>query len=468
MKNIFTYEWKLFIRNRAMLWSWILMLGIGLYAIYYGWSFNDTQLQLITKIDTAYQARIQTQLQRFSADTTTKEGKADYRNAHDAYMNEWYTRPMVWKHPQGLQALSLGQSDNQPFYYNLWIFNNVYNTRQTELRNPDKLLAGNFDLSFVIIFLLPLLIIAYSYNVVSADREDGLAGLLNVQGISQRAIASVRLLFRCCVVLILAFTLSIVGVVINGVATTTAAGWLGVSVLYILFWFSLVYWLTALGKSGAVTALKLVSLWVVLLIMIPSLLNSLQKVNEGAKMEIAEANREYGSKIWGMDKRLLADTFLLVKPEWKKHFMLKNDTNELRSVAYAYFTMHNMNRVGREIDSVAFYQQSHVERFNYINPVFAIQLLYNKLAATELNNFIVFREAASAYQEQRYELIAQRELSGEKLTPASFQAYPKFLQPPTGLASSDWLGSIIPVMCFMLIALVLGNYHSKKNQSHEK
>ncbi|MBX3239262.1 MAG: ABC transporter permease subunit [Chitinophagaceae bacterium] len=467
MKNIFTYEWKLFIRNKTMPATWLLMFGIGLYALYYGRSFSDTQLDTITKIDTAYQARIQTQLQRFSADTTTKEGMSDYRNVHDAYMNEWYTRPMVWKQPEGLQALSLGQSDNQPFYYNLWIYNNVYNTRQPELRNPDKLLAGNFDLSFVIIYLLPLLIIAYSYNVVSADRENGLAGLLNVQGVSQRAIVSGRLLFRCCTVLVLALLLSIIGIIINGVAMGAAAGWLGVNVLYILFWFSLVYWLTASGQSGAVTAVKLVSLWVVLLIMIPSLFNSLQKINEDAKMEIAEASREYGGKIWDMDKQLLADTFLLVKPEWKEYFILKNDTNDLRSVAYTYFTVYNMNRVGRGIDSAALQQQSRLERFNYVNPVFATQLLYNKLAATELNNFIVFREAASAYQQQRYELIAQKELSGEKLTPASFQAYPKFVQPVTGLTAGDWFRSMIPVMCFMLIALLLGNYYWKNN-AHKK
>ncbi len=461
MKHIFRYEWKLFLRNRTMLWAWVLMLGIGLYAIYYGWSFNDTQSQLITKIDTAYQVRVQKQLRHFSADTTTKEGKSAYANAHDPYMNEWYVRPVVWKRPDGLQALTLGQSDNQPFYYDLWVYNNVYNTRQIELRNPDKLLAGNFDLAFVIIYLLPLFIIACSYNIVSTDRENGITGLLAVQGIYKRNLAAGRLLFRCCLVLALALLLSITGMIINGVAAVPAVAWTGITIGYILFWFAWVYLFVGLNQSGAVTALKLVSVWIILLILVPSVLNSLQKNNEDARLEVADASREYGSRIWYMDKQLLTDTLFQVKPDWKESFARKLDTNELKSVAYTYFTMQNMNNVGRRIDSIALQQQSLIEKQNVINPVFAAQLLYNKLSGTELNNYIEFRKAASGYQEQRYDIIGSKQLAGEPLTEAAFMSYPAFTPPAAGFSVKEWLAGMIPLLCFTLLCLLLGNYYWK-------
>lgn len=465
MKYILAYEWKFFLRKRIMVTAWCLMLAIGLYALYYGRSFNQTQLVTINKIDTAYQHRIHTQLKNFDADTATIEGKSNYNNARDPFMNEWGTRPMAWKNPSGLQAMSLGQSDNQPFYYNLWVYNNVYNNKQVELRNPDKLLSGNFDLAFVFIYLLPLLIIAFSYNVTSLDREQGIAGLLSVQGASERNMARARLFFRCGLILSLVLLLSIIGFAVNRVSLPAALAWTGISVLYTVFWFSLAYAFTSLRNAGSLTALKLVSIWIVLLILIPSLINGLQQPNDQAKIEIADAAREYPGTVWGMEKKYLADTLFAIKPAWKEMFEAgSKDTTELRSIAYAYFMGQKMTQVGRRIDSLALGQQRQLENFNVINPSYGVQSLYNKLAGTELSSYINFREDVDAYQQERYEHITAKRLPGEKLTPSAYKAYPVFTQPYQRISSREWLIGAGPLLFFILLFLIAGNYffqHSK-------
>lgn len=174
IKHIFQYEWLLLRRDKFRMATLLFMLLVGFYALYYGHSFQQKQMATVYSLDTAYKNRVQKQIENYAADTSTKEGKSAYENAHDPFMNEWYTHPVIFKKPSALQALSIGQSDNQPFYNEIWLYNdNIYTSKQLELRNPDKLLAGNFDLAFVLIYLVPLLIIAFSYSVFSQDKESG-------------------------------------------------------------------------------------------------------------------------------------------------------------------------------------------------------------------------------------------------------------------------------------------------------
>ncbi len=466
MKHILTYEWRLFLRSKGALAAWLLMLLIGVYALYYGRSFHQVQQVTLTKIDTAYQNRILTQVQNFSADTATKEGKSTFNNARDPFMNEWATRPMAWKQPSGLQALSIGQSDNQPFYYNLWVYNNVYNTKQVELRNPDKLLSGNFDLAFVIIYLLPLLVIAFSYHVASQDDEQGITSLLLTQGVSQQAVIIHRLLFRSLVMLALVLFLTTTGMLLNRVPVGTAIGWIGVSLLYTLVWFAIVYAFVSFRNASSVTALKLVSAWIILLILIPSLINGFQQPDEKGKLEIADASREYPGQIWSMEKKKLADTLFQVKPEWKDLFdKSKRDTSELRSTAYIFFLGQKMNSVGFRIDSIAIAGQQQIERLNFINPVYAAQMLFNKLAGTELNSYVDFRKAVSDYQLQRFDRITVKRLPGEKLRVDEYEAYPVFQQSRAGLGLQQWLLGLSPLLLFLFIFILIGNYSWKKSKN---
>lgn len=457
MNTIFKYEWKLFVRNKIALLAWSIMLLAGLYAVYYGRSFHASQLATITRIDTAYQNRVKNQLDNFSADTTVKEGKTKYRNAHDPFLNEYYTRPMVWKYPHSLQALTIGQSDNQPFYYNIWVYNNVYNTRQVELRNPSKLLAGNFDLAFVIIYLLPLLVIASCYNVLSADREAGITGLLSVQGLTMHKIVSGRLLFRGILAFFLILLLSITGFAANGIYDAYSIFcWLGIALSYLVFWITLIYAVVSAKKSSSVTALVLVGCWVIFLLVIPSLINNFQRTEDAGRIRIADADREFSNQLWEMDKKVLIDTLLQVRPDWRK-FSVK-DTNEVRSIAYSYLDMLNMNRVGKGVDNSALKEQQRLKKFNFINPAFCAQLLFNKLARSEIEDFVAFRNHAAGYQLQRSEIINDFRLSDKMFDLSDYQKYPVFTQIRLTIPASQWVSGSLPLLLFCLISIAIGQW----------
>ena len=458
MKTIFIYEWKNFLRNQVMVGSWIAMLLIGSYAIYYGnVSLND-QRDIILQIDTAYQSRTKVQLENFAiTDTINAETKAAYQSAHVPLLNEYALRPMIWKAPAPLQALSIGQADTQPFYYNLWMYYNVYSNKQPELTNPAKLKAGNFDLAFVFVYLFPLLLIAYCFDVSARDKEAGIEKLLIAQGISLHRLAIGRLLLRVTVVLSLAFILSAAGFLVNGVSQAVAvAGWLLITAVYLIFWVAVVYLVTALGKSSGLSALILVGIWVLLVLLIPSMVNKIVPPVQVDYVAQADAEREYGSYIWDMDKSRLLDTLHQVKPSWKDYAV--TDSNEMRNVAYLFFNMANLNRIGQIHDSLVSQAQNGQENFNYINPAFCAQVLYNRLAETEAGNYLHFRASAASYQLQRNEIISDFRMSKREFTKSAFTNIGGYEQRSLQLGLREWSNGILPLIVLSIMAAVAGYF----------
>jgi ABC-2 type transport system permease protein len=75
--------------------------------------------------------------------------------------------------PAPLAPLAIGQSDLLPYYYKISLRSRDTMLGNDEIENPVHLLSGRFDLAFVTIYLYPLVILALSYNLISAEKEDG-------------------------------------------------------------------------------------------------------------------------------------------------------------------------------------------------------------------------------------------------------------------------------------------------------
>lgn len=459
MKPIFQYEWKLFLRSKGMIIAWLVMFSIGLYAIYYGHSFQQTQKNTVYSIDTAYHNRVQKMVQNFTADTSTKEGKEAYSNAQDPLMNEWYTHFMLWKQPADLQALSVGQSDNQPFYYYLYpYFNNVYNSKEIELRNPQKLMAGNFDLAFVIIYLFPLLFIVYSYAIISADREAGVSTILAAQGVSIRKIANSRLLFRFLLVTCLFLLLSCFGFLFNGIQSVAEmSNWLIIGLSYLLCWLALMYAIVSLRKSSTITSLLLLCCWILFLLLIPSFVNNNAVPKDAERLEISDADREYSQHLWDYwqsKTTALIDTFYTVMPQWK-HYGIK-DTNDVNSVAYSYLDILYMNRKGWMNDSSILEMQYSQNKYNFFNPAFVAQRAFNLLAGSESSQFILFKKAAADYHLQRTAYMSVLRLDGKPLSVTDYKAYPVFMQADYGITAKDILNWLWPLWLLSIVMCAIG------------
>lgn len=80
-----------------------------------------------------------------------------------------------------VSSLAIGQRDITPSLISVTIRNLEAQKYDAEFVNPYNQMIGNIDFSFVLIYLFPLLIIAFTYNILSEEVESGTSKLLTVQ-----------------------------------------------------------------------------------------------------------------------------------------------------------------------------------------------------------------------------------------------------------------------------------------------
>jgi ABC-2 type transport system permease protein len=278
--RVLRHEWRL-LTTDGSLW---LVIGIFAAAIAYG-TFNGVRWVRFQQAAIAETAR--EERDRFEAQDATisrvKAGElklspfADPRNPQTAG-SRLGARYAVMP-PTPLAALSIGQSDLLPYYFKVTSDSKENVTAGTELENPHRLLTGRFDLAFVLIYLYPLLVLAFSHNLLSAEKEQGTLSLALSQPVSLATLAVGKLTIRFALFLVTLAVLAGTAAAIAGIditgdgALARASLWLVAVVTYGLVWFALAVLVASFGRPSSTNAMVLAALWLAFVVLVPSLLN---------------------------------------------------------------------------------------------------------------------------------------------------------------------------------------------------
>ena len=95
-----------------------------------------------------------------------------------------------------MAGLSIGQADVNPVVKRITIKTFEAQKYDTDLVNPMNLQSGNLDLSFVLIYLLPLLAIVFTFNAISEETETGTWRLVAIQAKSKLGFVLAKLAVR--------------------------------------------------------------------------------------------------------------------------------------------------------------------------------------------------------------------------------------------------------------------------------
>jgi len=107
-----------------------------------------------------------------SIEETTQYQK-EHINRHTDYNKDdfglmlYYVKFSLVNYTPILNALSIGQRDINPSIKSVTIRTLEAQKYDADLNNPYNLLIGSIDFSFVLVFLFPLLIISFTYNIIS-------------------------------------------------------------------------------------------------------------------------------------------------------------------------------------------------------------------------------------------------------------------------------------------------------------
>ena len=259
-------EWRVVSRERGAQWSVLVLLALAALCLWNGFSFK-------TQRDEAASAEIARSLEARARDAQTVRAEEAGEQPRNAWGPSNVTRAN-WNvaRPSGpLAMLSFGREDIEPASANvsLWMVREDNLFRKYEFGSPLAIAAGRFDAGFLVVLLLPLFVLALTYNVVAQERESGRLRLMLVQGKSVASRFALRGVLRLLPVWL---TLGAIGVGAwwLGAPPDRLGLWMAGALLYVLFWVGLSMALATLRLRQEVLALTAAGLWLLVVVLVPA------------------------------------------------------------------------------------------------------------------------------------------------------------------------------------------------------
>jgi ABC-2 type transport system permease protein len=375
----------------------------------------------------------------------------------------YYLRFSLVNPSSPITALSIGQRDVNPSVQSVTIRNLEGQKYDTDLANPANLLAGNLDFSFVLIYLFPLLIIVFTYNMLSEEKESQTWRLVRVQARNPLTMLGHKVLVRMgAVYLALVILLGYAAVVLSLPMDEAFVAFVVLALLYLAFWFALSYWVMSWQGSSSTNAVSLISFWVLLTIVCPALVNNylIERYPVPEALSTAVENREGYHEKWDMDKKVTMDAFYTHYPQFRKYGVPEKQFDYLW-----YYAMQQMGDDDAREHADELWEKLEIrERFNrsiaLFIPTIHTQLTANQLAKSGMLNHLKFLEGTTRFHE-KLRLHFYPKIFEKK--PAATENWDQWeVESYVEQSELDWVSLITPLLGFYLLFIFLG-YNTLRN-----
>ncbi len=412
---LFRLELRLLARERGV---WVL-LALFAAALLYGLG-NGAQLH-------ARQSQITAQLNRAATDRAVQVRDFLGRQSLDAQAVAGRGEIAILS-PAPLPLLATGQSDLVPGHQviSVWNLSAPAETR-SELENPSVLLAGRFDLAFVLVWLFPLFLVAFVHDLAAGDRESGTLRLGLAQGITPGRWLAHRALARALPVL----GLAALGTLAAGVVSDSAAAMhrvaLAVAVVlaYGLFWVALAIAVNAVARSAAGAATALGAAWVLLVLVVPTLLNVAVETlyPTPSRAELVAAGRKASGDAEKRGIELLNSFYRdhpeLAPPDQQADFAARHLTVQTE-VGRA------VEPVRQRFDDQLARQQTAVGRWRFLSPAIATYEALTDLAGTGYWRHRAFHDQTAEFKSAIHDFFSPKVHQRAPITLADYDRLPRF------------------------------------------
>jgi len=385
-------------------------------------------------------------------------------------------RGFLWYHlvryaakpPAPLAALAVGQSDLYPYLLKVDTGARAGFTTAYETANPRKLLLGPFDLAFVIIYLLPLFILALSYDLLAGEKESGVLSLLAAQPVSLLRIVLSKIGFRLSFILLLIGGLLGAALVVTGFGSSAPdflwrlLGWFGVVAAYAVFWFFLAMLVIAYGGRSATNALALAALWLVAVVLVPAGVNLwfTTAYPLPSRTDYVKTLRDTGDEIFEQEAQI-TERFFADHPELKSQ---KAEEAEAGWVIGEMERDRRLQAVESEFTAQLQRQQDLAERLKFLSPALLVHSAFLDLSGTDMARHRQFLAQVDTYHAELQDTFNPKLIKGEYAF-SGYDAVPRFryreesTRDQAQRLGADMLGLLIPALLAALLAgLALRRY----------
>lgn len=436
------YLYIQFYRNKAYIIALLFLFMAGMMAIYTGKKFLDRNEDIISKSGA---------FQKESIERNTKFHKDDLG------LVLYYIKFNLVNETPKLAALNIGMRDLNPSIQGVTIRNLEEQRYSADFYNPSNAAVGNFDFSFVIVFLFPLVIVAFCYNLISEEEEKGTWKLLSVQSKNLQKLLDHKMLIRLSAVTAVYLVLMIIASVWIKIPLNfyyiafILSGW-----LYILFWFALCRWIISFRKTSAQNALILLIIWVGINFIIPMssniVIQKIYPVHESLKA-VMEQREGYHNK-WDEPKHSTMEKFYNVYPQYRNFVVEENDTFTWTW----YYAMQHMGDIESARSSGQYTEKMQKRNqaaayLGYFLPNLHTQLVESHLAKTDMNNHLQYGISLKKFHEKKRLFFYPLIFSGK--SPESIDWSQQTIQVFRSSERIKYIQIFLPYFIFITLFIIL-------------
>ena len=475
MSIFFKYDLLRLLRSKVLvLLLSLIILFVGV-AIYNGSQWINFQRRNIDKIITT---------RALQYDTHIRDGKK-YDQQHDTIAFDspnnplviyWGLRGYAYKNPLPAGVFCIGQSDLFPYYSMLVGVDKQYLLIEEEVQNPLNQFVGKLDLSFFVVYLLPVFIILLGFDLISSEKELGILRLLQTQGVSLLIISATKISLRfllieiTTILSILFWSFVFESRLFSLENLPVMMALLTMVSLYILFWCVLAFLVSSFGRNSVVNGMILITCWILFLFVIPTSLNTLAQryYPVPSRNEQVLLNRQKENEIESQGSALL-EKYLKDHPEHQKKHA---DTSGCVSWMDWYFELlakqveldKALMPGESSIRTATFNQQLFCDKLRFLSPSLLITNHFIQVSETGVYDQLNYAVSLDLFNSKWRTFHRDKIFRRIKFTNEDFEQLPVFAILNVYNGSESLFSNAVGLLLFMssFILLAYGNFNFKE------
>ncbi len=444
-------EVKLMSRNR---WILSLVLTLIVLCFYAGHNGKNHFYRRQADQDKAIKGQVEKEQRVFEAAQALDQGKEHPNAFRLSPMNySMATGSLATMPASEMSMLSIGQSDLYTHQLAISSRQDLATLSYNELNNPVQLLFGKFDLTFVIGYLVPLLIIAFTYNLRTEELESGRLKLLASNPVKINFWLLQRFVIRY-------YTLAIILTIV----LIAVIWWIGIGFQsslfryfflihgYLAFWFALSFLMNVLGYSSARNAVSLLSLWIVLVLLVPTIINQTASTVYPMPSRVTLLNEIRSTKKELKDQQdKVLDEYLRNHPE-----LIRNEGENAYAYWQGFFASQEMaekalSPLVEKFDQQVAKQQKWVDAWGYLSPAVLFQAGATRLAGTSSVDYNHFKSEVKDFSIEWRTYFLPYVFDNNMLNLGDLSRLPKFEHE----TMSDPKDAFIPLFVLIVLSMLM-------------
>jgi ABC-2 type transport system permease protein len=389
-------EFRHFARNSFKTVSLILFIGAAVYGLQNGYGLLKKHRAEISSIKTKNAETVQRISGWFDEGKTSPDDRP-WIDVSTPFWAIWNAPATAVKSPSTLMPFTIGQTEQFGNYKQVTNWSSTFDSDLAEeIANPERLTTGTLDFSFVVLYLLPVLVIVLLFNIGGLEKDLGFDRLIQVTHISQRKWLLARFAFYFFALIIVLLTLMLPYAILTGAFQNEFGTFIKLFsyvAFYMLLWFVVFYFINLSGKGSANQALKMVAVWLLFCIVLPGSIHQIASLKYPASYmtDYINAKRDETYKLWDLPTDSVRNRLLVLYPELAKTKHGKDTIADKDIIDNSSSGLVNelMKNTALAIENNSDDKNRFIQKTYWINPVGFFQ---NKINALANNDYYAYKQ----------------------------------------------------------------------------